>query len=51
MIKLIASFIFSVILYFIVLMFAWVFKTDVATTFAFALAVLMIEDRMPPDHS
>jgi len=50
MIKLVTALIFATLLYLCALALAWLFNADVGTTFAFLLAGLIIEDRLPADR-
>lgn len=47
MVKLIASLIFATVLYFFALLIASASNASVGTVFAFLLAIVIIEDRIP----
>lgn len=48
MIKLLSSILFATSLYGVAFLIASVIKADLGVTLAFLLAVLIIEDRLPP---
>lgn len=46
--KLAIALLFATLLYLCAVTLAWLFNADLGTSFAFLLAVLIIEDRIPP---